>query len=50
MASSWHEVCGEVSERHLLTGTQVEDIRTWRRSTSYVERYVAKEEQFLKRQ
>jgi hypothetical protein len=45
-SSSWYEVCGEVSEGHLLAGTRVEEIRTWRRATSYAERYMAKEEEF----
>ncbi|MDQ4000251.1 MAG: helitron helicase-like domain-containing protein [Actinomycetota bacterium] len=46
VASSWYEVCGKVSEGHLLAGTRVEEVRTWRRATSYAERYVAKPEQF----
>jgi hypothetical protein len=46
LSSSWYEVCGEVSEGHLLAGTRVEEIRTWRRATSYAERYMAKEEEF----
>jgi hypothetical protein len=46
IASSWYEIYGEVSEGHLLVGTRVEEIRTWRRATSYAERYMAKEEEF----
>ena len=46
IASSWYEVCGKVSEEHLLAGTNVEEIRTWRRATSYAEKYLAKEEVF----
>jgi hypothetical protein len=46
VASSWYEVCGRVSEGHLLAGTHVEEVRTWRRATSYAERYVAKPEEF----
>ena len=46
IASSWYEVCGEISEGHLLAGTYVEEIRAWRRATSYVEKYMAKEEEF----
>ncbi len=46
VASSWYEVCGKVSEGHLLAGTYIEEVRTWRKATSYVERYVAKPEQF----
>jgi hypothetical protein len=45
-ASSWYEICGEVSEGHLLAGTYVEEIRKWSRATSYMEKYVAKPEQF----
>jgi hypothetical protein len=46
VSSSWHKVCGEVSEGHFLYGTRVEEIRTWRKATSYAEKYLAKEEQF----
>jgi hypothetical protein len=46
IASSWYEICGEVSEGHLLAGTRVEEIRKWRRATSYCERYMARDEQF----
>jgi hypothetical protein len=46
IASSWYEVCGETGEGHLLYGTYVEEIRTWRKATSYAERYMAKEEEF----
>ena len=46
VASSWYEVCGKVSEGHLLAGTYVEEIRAWRKATSYMERYVAKTEEF----
>ena len=46
IASSWYEICGEISDGHLLAGTHVEEIRTWRKATSCVEKYMAKEEQF----
>ncbi len=46
VAAAWHEVCGRVSEGHLRAGTRVEEVRSWRRATSYAERYVAKEEEF----
>jgi hypothetical protein len=46
IASSWYEICGEVSESHLQAGTRVEEVRTWKKATSYVERYVAKQEEF----
>jgi hypothetical protein len=46
ISSSWYEVCGEVSEGHFLAGTWVEEVRTWRRATSYAEKYMAREEQF----
>lgn len=48
MASAWYRVCGEVSEGHLLAGTHVEEVRNWRKATSYMERYVAKPEVFPK--
>ena len=46
ISSSWYEVCGEVSEGHLHAGTRVEQIRKWKKATSYAERYLAKEEEF----
>jgi hypothetical protein len=46
IASTWYKVCGEVGEGHLLRGTCVEEIKTWRKATSYVEKYMAKEEAF----
>jgi len=46
VASSWYEVCGEISEGHLRAGTRVEEVRTWRRATSYAEKYLAKKEEF----
>ena len=46
IASSWYKACGEISEGHFLYGTYVEEIRTWRKATSYAEKYMAKEEQF----
>ena len=46
VASSCYEVCGRVSEGHLLAGTRVEEVRNWKSATSYVERYVAKPEAF----
>ena len=46
MSSSWHEVCGKVSEGHLHAGTYVEAVRNWRKATSYAEKYLAKEEAF----
>jgi hypothetical protein len=47
IASSWYEICGKLSEGHLLAGTHVEEVRNWRSATSYVEKYVAKPERFL---
>ena len=29
LASSWHEVCGKLSEGHLLAGTHVEEVKSW---------------------
>ena len=49
IASSWYEVCGEVSEGHLQAGTRVEEVRKWKSTTSYVERYLAKPERFPER-
>jgi hypothetical protein len=46
IASSWYEICGKVSEGHLLAGTHVEEVKSWRSATSYMERYVAKPERF----
>jgi hypothetical protein len=46
ISSSWHEVTGKVSEGHLRAGTRVETIRKWKEATSYVERYMAKPEEF----
>jgi len=46
ISSSWYEVTGKVSEGHLRAGTRVETIRRWREATSYVERYMAKPEEF----
>jgi hypothetical protein len=46
ISSSWHEVTGRVSEGHLRAGTRVEAVQRWREVTSYVERYMAREEEF----
>jgi len=46
ISSSWYEVTGKVSEGHLRAGTRVETIRKWKEATSYVERYMAKPEEF----
>jgi hypothetical protein len=46
ISSSWYEVTGKVSEGHLCAGTRVEAIRRWSEVTSYVERYMAREEEF----
>ncbi len=46
MASSWYAVCGKVSEGHLRAGTNVERVRSWRKATSYAEKYLAREEHF----
>ena len=46
IAYSWYQVCGEVSEGHLQAGTWVEEVRNWKSATSYVEKYIAKREQF----
>src|SRR5215203_7376981 len=46
ISSSWYEVTGKVSEGHLRTGTRVEAVKRWKEATSYVERYMAKPEEF----
>ena len=46
ISSSWYEVTGEVSEGHLRTGTRVVVVKRWKEATSYVERYMAKPEEF----
>jgi hypothetical protein len=46
ISSSWYEVTGKVAEGHLRAGTRVEAVKKWRQVTSYVERYMAKPEEF----
>jgi hypothetical protein len=46
ISSSWYEVTGKVSEGHLGAGTRVEAAKRWKQATSYVERYLAKPEEF----
>jgi hypothetical protein len=46
ISSSWYEVTGKVSEGHLRAGTRVEVVKRWKQATSYVERYMAKPEEF----
>jgi len=46
ISSSWYEVTGKVSEGHLHTGTRVVAVKKWKQATSYVERYLAKPEEF----
>jgi hypothetical protein len=46
VSSSWYEVCGKISEGHLRAGTRVEEVRSWKRATSYAEKYLAKKEEF----
>jgi hypothetical protein len=46
ISSSWHEVTGKVSEGHLRAGTRVIAVKKWKQATSYVERYMAKPEEF----
>src|SRR5215216_490164 len=48
ISSTWYEVTGKVSEGHLRAGTRVEAVKRWREATSYVERYMAKSEEFPK--
>jgi hypothetical protein len=46
ISSSWYEITGKVSEGHLRAGTRVEAVKKWKEATSYVERYMAKPEEF----
>jgi hypothetical protein len=46
ISSSWNEVTGKVSEGHLHAGTRVVAVKRWKEATSYVERYLAKVEEF----
>jgi hypothetical protein len=46
ISASWYEVTGKVSEGHLSAGTRVEVVKRWKQATSYVERYMAKPEEF----
>jgi hypothetical protein len=46
ISSCWYEVTGRVSEGHLHAGTRVVAVKKWREATSYVERYMAKPEEF----
>jgi hypothetical protein len=46
ISTSWYEVTGEVSEGHLRAGTSVDVVKKWKEATSYVERYMAKPEEF----
>jgi hypothetical protein len=46
ISSSWYEVTGKVSEGHLHAGTRVVAVKRWKQATSYVERYMAKPEEF----
>jgi hypothetical protein len=46
ISASWYEIAGKISEGHLHAGTRVVAVRRWREVTSYVERYMAKPEEF----
>jgi hypothetical protein len=46
ISSCWYEVTGKVSEGHLHAGTRVVAVKRWKQATSYVERYLAKVEEF----
>jgi hypothetical protein len=48
ISSSWYKITGKVSEGHLRAGTRVEVVKRWKQATSYVERYMAKPEEFPK--
>jgi hypothetical protein len=46
LAFAWYEICGKLSEGHLLAGTHVQEVKNWRSATSYMEKYMAKPERF----
>jgi hypothetical protein len=46
VSTAWYQVTGKVSEGHLRAGTRVEAVQRWKQATSYVERYLAKPEEF----
>jgi hypothetical protein len=46
ISSSWYEVTGNISEGYLRAGTRVVAVKRWKQATSYVERYMAKPEEF----
>jgi hypothetical protein len=46
ISSSWYEVTGKVFEGHLRAGTSVDVVKKWKEATGYVERYMAKPEEF----
>jgi hypothetical protein len=46
ISSSWYEITGKVSEGHLHAGTRIVAVKRWKQATSYVERYMAKPEEF----
>lgn len=46
VARSWYEVCGELSEAHLLAGTSVEKVRSYKGAMFYASKYIAKEGQY----
>ena len=48
VSASWYEICGRISEGHLQAGTRVEQVRSWKKATSYAEKYLAREEEFPK--
>jgi hypothetical protein len=42
LARSWYEVVGSGDERHLLAGTQVQRVKSWRGVAAYASKYMAK--------
>jgi hypothetical protein len=46
ISTCWYEVTGKASEGHLRAGTRVDVVKRWKQATSYVERYMAKPEEF----
>jgi len=46
IAHAWYECCGKLDPEHLVHGTEVEFIRTWRGVRSYASKYIAKADEF----
>ncbi len=47
LSRAWYEVVGSGDDRHLLAGTRVERMHSWRGVLSYASKYMAKPEQLV---